>query len=199
MADIAALWDRLRTHGLQDLAPTLVQSGVRSLSDVSILTNELLAQGVKPWQLEMITQEVAVVPAASAQIVRKDIAPVVAGQRASAELAFSAASVNNRKRSLAELENAFLAPSTQPAVESRVKLYVELCAAWEVAPWPISYESLKCFAASLKAGRYRSASLYFHAAFSHQLRVLAIPLADFLKQSAKMFNRAITRGLGAST
>ena len=198
MSDIAAVWDRLRKVGLQDLAPLLVAHGVKSTRDIVGKVDQLRTAGVSTWQLEMLTQGVCVALPDKTPAGRADIPSMPSGGRASSELAFAAAHTSNRKRALADLENSFLAASTQPAVGSRVQLYESLCNAWEVTPWPVTYQSMKCFAASLKAGRYRSASLYFQAVLGHQQRALEMPVEDFLKQSVKHFTRAVTRGLGPS-
>ena len=60
----------------------------------------------------------------------------------------------------------------------------------------MSVESVRCCGASLKAGGYRSAQLYFQAATGHQLRHLGVPLDPLLKGPIKEVVRSIRRGLG---
>ena len=92
---------------------------------------------------------------------RSDLPPIYQnGQRASFTLALVAAEPNNRKRALDELDRDVLARSTEPAQQSRVRTYRAICAAWGVAPFPLSVENIRCSAASFKAGGYRSAALY---------------------------------------
>ena len=197
---LSKAWDTLRSHGLQNIAPQLVRVGVKKLDDLPRLQAELTALGVAAWQIDTLlsgrsAQAVRPEPSAPA---RWDVPRMAPKGRASFSLALEAASLNNRKRALEALDESVLAASTKPAVDSRVKTYEAICVAWQVAAWPISHKSLRCFAASLKHGRYRSAHLYFGSIFGHQCRALAIPVDEFLKQCAKSFSRSITRGLGPS-
>ena len=193
---LASLWDTLRRHQLQQLAPDLLACGVRCLDDVVRRSHELIACGFPPWQVELLASGANAEPSPAAVSLRRDLPRPAQVGKASLALALQAASVNNRKRSLEQLEGSFLAPSTQPAVDSRVRTYQEICKAWGVDAFPITHESLKCLAASLKQGQYRSAALYFQAVFGHQQRVLVAPVDEFLRQCSKQFVRAITRGMG---
>lgn len=120
------------------------------------------------------------------------------GQRASFTLALVAAQPNNRKRALDDLDGDILARSTEPAQLSRVRTYRAICAAWGVAPFPLSVENIRCSAASFKAGGYRSAGLYLQAAVNHQLRFLREPLHPLLRATIKDVVRSVKRGLGPS-
>eukprot|EP00435_Cladocopium_sp_Y103_P067877 s392_g30.t1 len=151
------------------------------------------------WQIELLVHGAAVSSGVQEpSATRWDCPKPVEHGRASMAKALEAASVNNRKRALEELDEGVLAATTRPAIDSRVRVYEEICKAWEVASWPITYDSLRCFAASLKRGQYRSANLYFQAIFGHQQRVLTAPVDDFLRQASKNFCRSITRGMGPS-
>ena len=96
-------------------------------------------------------------------------------------------------------ESDILANSTKPAVDSKINSYVTLCRAWQVAAWPVSLQSIQCFAASLKEGGYRSAQTYFHSVFSYQRRTLQIEVEGLVKQTAKDYARSIGRGLGPAS
>ena len=198
---LAALWDCLRRHGLQSLAPTLVASRVSSLTDLRARVAELRMAGIPAWQLDCLLSEPgqdSSVPPTPASRGRRDIPVPAERGRASMALALEAASANNRKRALECLDEGILSANTRPAVDSRVRMYEEICQAWGVASWPITHDSLRCFAASLKHGRYRSAALYFSSVFGHQTRTLVQPVDELLKVSAKNFTRSITRGMGPS-
>ena len=193
-----AVWASLRRHGLQSLAPAVGRVGVRQLSDFRSLAPALLVEGMQTWQIDLLcpdSGESRPEPAVG-QVPRWDVPVTRPRHRASLSLALEAASPNNRKRALEELDEALLAASTRPAVDSRVRVYENICKAWGVSCWPVTHESLRCFSASLKRGHYRSAALYFSAVFGHQMRVLTMPVEEFLKQATKGFVRSITRGMG---
>ena len=197
---LSEVWAALRRHGLQALAPAILRSGARQLSDLRELAPALLGDGVQAWQIDILCpgDGQGLAGPAVGQAPRWDAPVSKPRQRASLTLALAAASPNNRKRSLEELDLALLAATTRPAVDSRVRVYETICRAWEVACWPVTHESLRCFSASLKQGHYRSVALYFSAIFGHQQRVLTMPVEDFLKQAAKSFIRSVTRGMGPS-
>ena len=50
------LWERLRTTGLQDLAPVLFEHGVRELRDILPNAGPLLLSGVESWKLEAVVR-----------------------------------------------------------------------------------------------------------------------------------------------
>ena len=200
-SDFPGLWSLLRHAGLQPLAPRLVSCGVRSPEGVLAASECLLSAGVRQSDIDILTARsgaplaLAVGPAP----MRWDLPVPSRGPKASLQAALQAAHPNNRQSSLEALDNSLLAPSTQPAVDARVRTYVEICNSWGVTPFPVTFESLRCFAASMKAGRYKSATVYFHSIFGHQQRQFAVPVDQFLKGTAKSYARAITRGLGPST
>ena len=200
-SDFPGLWSLLRNAGLQSLAPRLISCGVRSPEGIGAASESLLLAGVKQHELDALTARISSPgPLAVGPVVsRWDLTAPNRGPKASLQAAMQAAHPNNRQLSLEALDNSLLAPSTQPAVDSRVRTYCDLCHAWAVNPFPITFESLRCFAASLKAGRYKSATVYFHTIFGHQQRHFAIPVDQFLKGTAKSYARAIARGLGPSS
>lgn len=195
---LAPLWDLLRETGLQQLAPVLLRHGVRSPDDVVSQSGHFLTKGVSQWQLELLIRG-TVSNAVGDQPARRrwDLPVSRPKKRASMQLALQAAGPSHRQQALAALDESILAPTTAAAADSRVRTYQEICKAWAVTDFPISYDSLRCFAASLKAGGYRSSSLYFHTIFGHQQRRLAV-VDPYLKQVARDFDRSITRGMGPS-
>ena len=65
-------------------------------------------------------------------------------------------------------------------------------------PFPVTLEVMRAVAASFRAGAYRSADLYFSAAFSHQERVFGIPVDAIVRRAQKGLVRSIRRGLPGS-
>ena len=154
------LWDALRASGQGLLASTLLRHGVRSVSDVALKSSVLQENGVLQWQIEAILAagpQQAVSPAQ----VRADLPVAFQGKRANLSAALEAARPNQRARSLAALDEDVLARSTAPAHASRLRTYQAVCKAWDLEPFPLSNENVRAFAASLKAGGYRSAAVYF--------------------------------------
>ena len=199
MADqpIAGLWEALRKSGLSHLAVSFVTNGVRSVDDVTRKFDDLRASGIPQSDLEAFLASLSQDQVASPLQGRADH-PVCLGShhRASFTLALQAAAPNNRKRALDNLQADILAKSTTPAQESRLKTYRALCSAWEVPAFPLSLESVKCVAASLKAGFYRSPQLYFQAAAGYQMRTLGLPVDSLVRGTIKEVVRSVKRGLG---
>ena len=99
---------------------------------------------------------------------------------------------------LRSLNDDLLSNTTRASNDSRVKFYEQICAAWEVPAWPISVSSVQAFGASLKAGAYKSSSVYYSALATHQVRVLGKPVEDVVRQCMKDTRRSISRGAGTS-
>ena len=118
--------------------------------------------------------------------------------RASITLALAAAAPNQRKRSLEILDRDILSRSTKPSQDSRVRTFLAVCSAWEIVPFPLTPECVRCVGASLKAGGYRSSHLYFQAAINHQMRRHGMAVEPFLRSLIKDVNRSVKRGLGPS-
>ena len=112
------------------------------------------------------------------------------------QAALEAAQPNQRQKALASLDQDILAKSTNPAAEARVRTYLALCRAWEVPGFPLDCHNIRCFGASLKAGGYRSAAVYFQAICGHQQRVLRTPVPAIVKLGIRDCVRSIQRGLG---
>ena len=199
---LSGVWAALRQAGRTHLAVVFLQHGVRRTEDVPRLADVLLSTGlVAQTDLEAV---LAVCTASTAPSVdspqgrwdhpiQRDFSA-----RASFTLALQAASPNNRKRSLEALQDDILSKSSAPAQESRVRTYKALCAAWEVAPFPVSPESIRCTGASFKAGHYRSVQLYYQAVFGFQLRHLGVPVDPLIRGTVREVVRSVKRGLGPS-
>ena len=199
MADqpIAGLWEALRTSGLSHLAVAFVNNGVRSVDDVTRRISDLRTAGISQADLESFLASLSKDNHPEIHRGRADH-PVchASNQRASFTLALQAAAPNNRKRALDNLQADILAKSSAPAQESRLKTYRALCSAWDVPAFPLSLESVRCVAASLKAGFYRSPQLYFQAASGYQMRSLGLPVDSLVRGTIKEVVRSVKRGLG---
>ena len=196
--DLSSLWDFLRQRNLQELAVDLIRHGVRSRQDILLRAPALVQHGMSEADVSRLlaglhTDRPIRTPGRSDLPVQHP-----GGQRASLTLALVAAQPNNRKRSLDALDRDILSRTSQPAQESRLRTFRAICAAWEVAPFPLSVESVRCCAASLKAGGYRSASLYMQAAINHQIRYLREPIHPLIRATIRDAVRSIRRGLGPS-
>ena len=195
---LSSLWEFLRQKGLQDLAVELIRHGIRSRDDISRYSTSLLQNGMSEANVSRLLEGLQ---SERTPIIRgRSDLPVVhpSGQRASLTLALVAAQPNNRKRSLDELDRDIISRTSQPAQTSRLRTFRALCAAWDVAPFPLTIESIRCCSASLKAGGYRSASLYLQAAVNYQIRFLREPVHPILRATIRDSIRSIRRGLGPS-
>lgn len=195
---LASLWQHLRDHGLQRLAVVLIQHEVRSVDDIHRLSTHLLSNGISDSEMAQLLASTR--QERDTAIRERADLPMIQpfGRRASFTLALNAAQPNNRKRALDELDRDILARSSQPSQESRVRTYRALCAAWQVDPFPMTIESIRCAGASMKAGFYRSSNLYFQSAVNYQLRFLREPVHPLLRATIRDVNRSIKRGLGPS-
>ena len=195
---LSSLWDLLRTARVQHLAVPLVKLGIRNADDLTRESERIIASGVSESDFQLLLQARA--PSPPAQVAARGDLPLVGNmsRRASFTLALKAAQPNNRKRALAELDQDVVARSSARSQESRLRTFRSLAAAWEVAPFPLSVESIRCMAASLKAGGYRSSQLYFQSAINYQLRTLHETVHPLLRSLIRDMNRSIKRGLGPS-
>lgn len=200
MPGLDRIWEALRQTGTSGHASLLLRHGVCSTESLVTLSDGLLADGLPKGDLEKILAWLT--PAPSIPIGGRSDHPVLwqpeteAGARASFTLALQAAEPNQRKRSLEDLERDVLAQSTRPSQESRVRTFLALCTAWEIAAFPLTPECVKAVGASLKAGRYRSSHLYFQAAINHQIRRYGMTVEPFIRALIKDVNRSVKRGLG---
>ena len=195
---ISQLWDALRKSNQESLAPRLVGHGISSIDDIVRHLDVLTADGIQQWQLETIIATQA--PQLEVEPVRErsDFPAPFQGKRASLAHALEAAAPNNRKRSLEALDFDMLSRSSNPSMESRVRTYQAICAAWEISPWPLSPTNIRCVAASFKMGGYRSAAVYFSAVTSYQLRHLRTEVDGISRRCIKDCVRSIRRGLGVT-
>eukprot|EP00435_Cladocopium_sp_Y103_P058647 s456_g20.t1 len=178
------------------LAPVLLRNGVRSVDDVTRLSCQLL-EGIAPWQVELLAAAKCQDDPTPPQ--RWDLPVVRNVKRASLQAAIDAALPNNRRRCLEALERDVLAHTTKPSMDSKVKTYQTICLAWQVEPWPVTLQSVQCFAASLKEGAYKSAQGFFQAVFTYQRRHLQKDVDNVVRSAAKDYTRSISRGLRPST
>ena len=200
MSSLEGLWNTLRRAGAEEVAPLLISHGILSVNQLVLAHEQLRAAGLKSWQYESILAadqpDQQAPPGPPPQ--RADVPGQVSGKRANFQAALEAALPNQRMRALKALDDDVLARTTTPSNEARVRTYMALCRAWEIAAFPLTPENLRCFAASLKAGQYRSAAIYFHAVVGHQQRVLRTSIDPIVRQCIKDYTRSITRGLGVS-
>lgn len=176
MSELGQVWQTLRDCHLEGLAPLVLQLGIRSCNELALQAADFHNHGVSQHQVEVLLQQLNRHQEPRAQSQRADF-PVINPWigKASFVLALQAGHPNNRKRALDALDSDILARSTNPSVASRLRTWRALAAVWEVPPWPLHVDTVRCIGASLKAGGYRSAALYFSAAIQHQIRDLGEP------------------------
>ena len=197
-SSLAQLWQLLRETNTEQFASLLLSNGIRSPEMLVLSADSLVRSGLPKSELESMI----------AGCSRPDPEPsrsradhptwLPTGEKASITMALMAAQPNNRQKALDFLEQDIVARSSHPAIQSRLRTWRALCAAWEVTPFPLSFLNVKAVAASLKWGGYRSTQLYFQAAIGHQTRSLQLPVDPFLKALIKDVCRSIRRGLGPS-
>ena len=111
--------------------------------------------------------------------------------------ALDAAQANQADRSLKAFREDVWARSNSHPHNSRVKTWEAIARAWLLPAWPLTPELVERVGASLKAGGYKSAKLYFSAARrEHVVRHGEIPIE--VELSMKDAIRSIERGLGPS-
>ena len=120
------------------------------------------------------------------------------GRRACKRTALQAALPENQVESLADLDGAILARSSEGPFRSRVRTWVDLTAAWALPAWPISLDSVSKVAASLRRGRYRSAQNYFDAAVTYQEHFRGESVDPLLRRALRRYAKAVVRGLAGS-
>ena len=120
------------------------------------------------------------------------------GRRACKRTALQAALPENQVESLADLDGAILARSSEGPFRSRVRTWVDLTAAWALPAWPISLDSVRKVAASLRRGRYRSAQNYFDAAVTYQEHFRGESVDPLLRRALRRYAKAVVLGLAGS-
>lgn len=195
---LSQLWDALRKSNQENLAPRLVGHGIRSIDDIVRHLDALIGDGIQQWQLETIIATQAPQLEEAPVRERSDFPAPYQGKRASLAHALEAAAPNNRKKSLEALDFDMLSRSSNPSMESRVRTYQAICAAWEMSPWPLTPTNIRCVAASFKMGGYRSAGVYFSAVTSYQMRHLRTEVDGITRRCIKDCVRSIRRGLGVT-
>jgi hypothetical protein len=199
MSGFALLMDALRATGLQHLAPHLMGTKIRSIEALGDRQEEAIQAGLTVQQVRTLleSQQGAGTPVlADEPPARWDHPPVHRRANASLEEALRAARPENRASALASLADNVLAPSSQKPNDSRIKVWLQICQAWSVDPWPLCKENLQCFAASLKRGRYRSVDQYIAAIVAYQSRTFGEELSPALRRLTRDLARSVKRGLG---
>ena len=111
--------------------------------------------------------------------------------------ALESAQANQADRTLKAFREDVWARSNSHPHNSRVKTWETIARAWYLPAWPLTPELIERVGASLKAGGYKSAKLYFSAARrEHVTRHGDIPIE--VELSMKDAIRSIERGIGPS-
>lgn len=182
------LYECLRSSGMAHLATLMVRLQVASLDDLVLRRDELLHAGAHTWQLDRVLTCEAAAPVSKVE--ESDRADLPIHRTLVGRASLTAALL------VRVFEQDILAQSANPTQDSRIRTYRTICKTWDVEPFPITLESIRCFGASLKAGGYRSAALYYQAILGHQARHLHIVVEPLLRSAIKDAVRSIKRGLG---
>ncbi|CAE7652917.1 unnamed protein product [Symbiodinium sp. CCMP2592] len=135
---------------------------------------------------------------AQVQPVRADIPVRRDGRRACKRTALQAALPELQAESLADLDGAIMARSSEGPFRSRVRTWVDFTAAWALPAWPISLDSVRKVAASMRKGRYRSAQNYFDAAVTYQEHFRGELVDPLVRRAIRRYAKAVVRGLAGS-
>ena len=166
MADsFASLLQALSQTGCQCHAVRLTALGITSLQALSDRASEAAFQGVDAEDTaKVLTAARLTSPQTTVEPGRADLPVRRRYTSASFDAALNAAQPANRKRSLDDLDANLLARSSTRPMETRVKAWQRLCEAWDVKPWPITFDAIKKVCASLRQGRNTSVEGYLQAA-----------------------------------
>ena len=153
MADsFASLLQALSQTGCQCHAVRLTALGITSLQALSDRASEAASQAIDAEDIaKVLTAARLTLPRASVEG-RADLPVRRRYTSASFDAALNAAQPANRKRSLDDLDANFLARSSTRPMQTRVKAWQRLCEAWDVKPWPITFDAIKKLCASLRQG-----------------------------------------------
>ena len=128
---------------------------------------------------------------------RRDMPVLKPRGQGSLDEALKAAAFNQREETLRQFHDEIYAKSNSDTNKSRLKTWRKLAEAWQIAAWPIEVDTVWKIGASLKAGGYKSAKLYFSAALKHHTMQHGEPNAA-VRLAVRDATRSIERGLGGS-
>ena len=105
----------------------------------------------------------------------------------------AATSVANRTEAVRVLDSDEYANSSKKPRQSMWKTWCKYCAAWGIAPLPVTSTNVRAVGASLKAGQYRSADQYFSRATQEHSKQLDEEISPQTKLAIKAAIRSIER------
>ncbi|CAE7343912.1 unnamed protein product [Symbiodinium sp. CCMP2592] len=185
--------------GQTEHLPAIRAAGVKCIPDLFSLLDALAEAGIAPTAIEAllaappppaVVTEMAVIQAA-----HSPGRPDVPRRRAHVRASLHALRPENRKRSVEELRDGYLAETSKGPYASRLKTWMALSYQGKVDPWPVSAETMEALGAAFKKGGYRSANKYFLAAFRHQEHDLGQEVSPVLRRLANRAVKSIVRGL----
>ena len=128
---------------------------------------------------------------------RRDLPRSAPSAGGSIKRALDAAQASQSERTLKVFREDIWARSNSHPHNSRVRTWEAIARAWYMQPWPLTPELIERVGASMKAGGYKSAKLYFSAARrEHVVRHGDVPIE--VELGIKDAIRSIERGLGPS-
>ena len=153
--------------GAEEWLPWLISTGALDCKTALGLKTKALASGMPSdlWNaLEIPLKGYAPRAALIQPSTRRDHPVAQPSQGGNLGFALQAAGPTQRARAMAHLQRDLYSQSNSGPLASRFRTWKQLTAAWGLAALQLTVDTVLAVAASLKAGGYRSARLYFSAA-----------------------------------
>eukprot|EP00435_Cladocopium_sp_Y103_P022847 s4909_g5.t1 len=186
--------------GTEQWLPQMVEVGVTSPDLVLSKTKELKLMGMPQAMIDVLSipAKGMATPRSGAQDrKRKDHPTSLPSQGGSMSKALAAAHPAAREAAMQSLKNDVFANSNSGPQASRLRTWKTLASSWGLAPFPLKPETVLAVSASLKAGGYRSARLYFSCARREHVMSHG-PIPPEVDLVMNDCTRSIERGQGPS-
>ena len=174
-------------------ARTMWHKGFKDLDQITTLTNNAIYRHLDEQPPVSSSAASSIVPLRADHPV---LQPTLRGSRQ--DMFAMIASNEGREKALREIEDLTETANSRRNNESLWSSWTGILAAWGESPLPITPGKVKMVAASLRAGRYRSAEPYFHRARMEQIRKLHITPDAATLDAMRRYARAVARGVGPS-
>ena len=188
----AGLIQVLQATGNVDHLPALQHHGICSARDLDDTPRSALRGILGDMALDRLLAR-GTAPSATARKRRRDIPDLHQRQRGNLTRASIAIDED-------DIDTAFqadkFAKTTQAPRESRWQTWQRMAAKRGLDPLPLTVQLVDKMGAAFKAGRYRSANLYFCRARQEHVDKYKTHLSADVEAAIKHANRSITRGMG---
>ena len=103
-----------------------------------------------------------------------------------------------REEALREVDSLRETENSKRTSASLWQTWCEVMKQWEHPPLPMTPPKVRCMAAALRAGRYRSAEPYFHRAKLEHVRFYDASPGPAVVDAIRQYSRAVERRTGPS-